>query len=140
MKAERVFVDTNIFLYAASRAPEDFRKKELAAEVIRRPGLIVSSQVIQEFISAALRRPALGLGETQIDVWLGYFKPEQVQVLTLPVIRHAVDLRRRYQLSHWDSTIIAAALAADCRTLFSEDFSNGQTFDSLTVQNPLIEN
>jgi predicted nucleic acid-binding protein len=138
MDMERVFVDTNVFLYAASMAPEDARKKQLAAEVIRQPGLVVSSQVIQEFISAALRRPALGLGEAQIDVWLGFFSPEQVQVLTLPVICHAVTLRRRYQLSHWDSTIIAAALAAGCRTLFSEDLTHGQIFDSLTVQNPLL--
>jgi predicted nucleic acid-binding protein len=135
---ERFFVDTNVFLYAASMAPEDARKKQLAAEAIRHPGLVVSSQVIQEFISAALRRPALGLGEAQIDVWLGFFLPEQVQVLTLPVIRHAVTLRRRYQLSHWDSTIIAAALAAGCRTLLSEDLTHGQVFDSLTVQNPLL--
>jgi predicted nucleic acid-binding protein len=135
---ERVFVDTNVFLYAASMAPEDARKKQLAAEVIRQPGLVVSSQVIQEFISAALRRPALGLGEAQIDVWLGFFSPEQVQVLTLPIIRHAVTLRRRYQLSHWDSTIIAAALAAGCQTLHSEDLTHGQIFDSLTVHNPLL--
>lgn len=138
MDMERIFVDTNVFLYAASAAPEDARKKQLAAEVIRRPGLVVSSQVIQEFISAALRRPALGLGEAQIDVWLGFFAPEQVQVLTLPVIRHAVALRRHYQLSHWDSTIIAAALAAGCATLFSEDLSHGQTIDSLTIRNPLL--
>ncbi|NQX00329.1 PIN domain-containing protein [bacterium] len=138
METERVFVDTNVFLYAASMAPEDARKKELAAKVIHHPGLVVSSQVIQEFISAALRRPALGLGEAQIDVWLGFFSPEQVQVLTLPVIRHAIVLRRRYQLSHWDSTIIAAALAAGCGTLFSEDLSHGQVFDSLTVHNPLF--
>jgi predicted nucleic acid-binding protein len=135
---DRIFVDTNLFLYAASMAPEDARKKELAGEVIRHPGFVVSSQVIQEFISAALRRPALGLGEPQIDVWLGFFAPEQVQLLTLPVIRQAVALRRRYQLSHWDSTIIAAALAAGCRTLYSEDLSHGQIFDSLTVQNPFL--
>ncbi|MEX1115465.1 MAG: PIN domain-containing protein [Akkermansiaceae bacterium] len=134
---DRVFADTNVFLYAASMAAEDARKKQLSAAVIRHPGLIVSSQVLQEFISAALRRPALGLGEAQIDVWLG-FLPEQLQLLTLPVIRHAVMLRRRYQLSHWDSTIVAAALAAGCHTLYSEDLSHGQIFDSLTIQNPLL--
>jgi predicted nucleic acid-binding protein len=138
MAWERIFVDTNIFLYAASTAPQDARKSQLAAEVIRHPALVVSSQVIQEFIAAALRRPALGLGEPQINAWLGFFTPEQVQLLTLPVIRHAVALRRSFQLSHWDSTIIAAALAAGCRILFSEDLSHGQVFDSLTVQNPLL--
>lgn len=138
MESGRIFVDTNLFLYAASMAPEDAAKKVIAAEVIRNPGLVISSQVIQEFISAALKRPRLGLGEAQIDVWLGFFTPDQVQVLTLPVIRQAVALRRRYQLSHWDSTIVAAALAAGCDILFSEDLSHGQMFDTLTVCNPLV--
>lgn len=138
MASQRIFVDTNVFLYAASTAPQDARKRQLAAEVIHHPALVVSSQVIQEFIAAALRRPALGLGEPQINAWLAFFTPEQVQLLTLPVIRHAVALRRSFQLSHWDSTIIAAALAAGCHTLFSEDLSHGQVFDSLTIQNPLL--
>ena len=135
---QRIFVDTNVFLYAASVAPEDARKKQLAAEAIRHPGLTVSWQVIQEFISAALRRPALGLGEAQIDVWMAFFRPEQVQVLSLPVIRQAVDLRRRFQLSHWDSTIFAPALAAGCERLVSEDLSHGQTIESLTIHNPFL--
>lgn len=138
MEFGRIFVDTNLFLYAASMAPEDAGKKAIAGDVIRNPGLVISSQIIQEFISAALKRPRLGLGEAQIDVWLGFFTPNQVQVLTLPVIRQTVALRRRYQISHWDSTIVAAALAAGCDTRFSEDLSHGQTFDALTVCNPLI--
>lgn len=104
----------------------------------RHPGLVVSSQVIQECIAAALRRPTLGLGESQIEVWLGFFAPEQVQLLTVPVIRQAVALRRRYQLSHWDSTTIAAALAAGCHTLYSEDLSHGQTIENLTIRNPFL--
>ena len=138
MKSDRFFVDTKLFLYAASMAPEDRRKKKLAAELIKRPGLVISSQVLQEFISAALRRPALGLAEPQIDAWLEFFVPEQVQLITLSIIRDAVELRRHFQLSHWDSTIVAAALAAGCDTLFSEDLSHGQTFGPLSICNPLL--
>ncbi len=54
-------------------------------------------------------------------------------------IRKAIDLAKRYSLSHWDSLIIAAALLADCQTLFSEDMQHGQVFDNqLTVTNPFL--
>ena len=45
----------------------------------------------------------------------------------------------RYHLSYWDALIAAAALAANCDTLYSEDFQNGQAFEGkLTVSNPFV--
>jgi predicted nucleic acid-binding protein len=42
-----------------------------------------------------------------------------------------------YQLSHWDALIVAAALEADCRLLYSEDMQHEQVFDGrVTVKNP----
>jgi predicted nucleic acid-binding protein len=61
----------------------------------------------------------------------------EVVPVDVATIRKAIDLAKRYSLSHWDSLIIAAALLADCQTLYSEDFQHGQLFDNqLTVQNP----
>lgn len=41
------------------------------------------------------------------------------------------------QISNWDALIIAAALLADCDTLYSEDMQHGQVFESsLTIINP----
>jgi len=61
----------------------------------------------------------------------------EVVSLDANTIREAIRLAARYQLSHWDSLIIAAALLAGCDTIFSEDFQPGQVFDErLTVVNP----
>jgi predicted nucleic acid-binding protein len=46
--------------------------------------------------------------------------------VTLELVMAAVALRRRQHLSHWDSTIVAAAQELGCTTLYSEDFSDGQ--------------
>jgi predicted nucleic acid-binding protein len=60
--------------------------------------------------------------------------------VTADTIREAVRLAVRYQLSHWDSLIVAAALLADCETLYSEDLQHRQVFDDrLTVINPFVE-
>ncbi len=55
------------------------------------------------------------------------------------MVKEAIALGERYQLSHWDSLIVAAALRANCDTLYSEDMQHGQLIDGrLTVINPFI--
>ncbi len=42
--------------------------------------------------------------------------------------------------SRWDVLIVAAALATDCDTLYSEDMQDGQVFEGrLTVKNPFAD-
>ena len=43
----------------------------------------------------------------------------------------------RLGLSYWDCLIVAAAQAAGCDYLLSEDLQDGQRLDSVTVINPL---
>jgi predicted nucleic acid-binding protein len=66
--------------------------------------------------------------------------PRASLVRVLPVTHElvvaAVILRRRYHISHWDSTIIAAAQELGCKTLYSEDLNHGQDYDGVRIQNP----
>lgn len=48
-------------------------------------------------------------------------------------------LRRKYQLSQWDATIIAAAAALGCKTVYSEDMNDGQVYEGVQVVNPFRE-
>jgi predicted nucleic acid-binding protein len=60
--------------------------------------------------------------------------------VTADTIREAVRSASRYQISHWDSLIVAAALLAECETPYSEDLQHRQVFDDrLTVINPFAE-
>ena len=56
--------------------------------------------------------------------------PQHTTVLT------ALDLSRRYCLSHWDSMLLAACLEAGVTTLYSEDLSHETRYDSVLVVNP----
>lgn len=135
MTAE-VFLDTNVLLYACSASPEDAAKKERAGELILHENFGLSSQVIQEFISNALRKPALGIGESAIDAVLELASQAPCQPVDLELVIRATTLRRRHQLSHWDATIVAAALALGCHTLYSEDLSHERVLEGLHVVNP----
>jgi len=47
-----------------------------------------------------------------------------------------LQLTHRHALSWYDSLIVAAALEADRRTLYTEDLQHGQKFDNLHIRNP----
>jgi predicted nucleic acid-binding protein len=92
--------------------------------------------VLQEFIANALRKPQLGITEANIDATLRMAAMIRVQPITHEVIVSAVILRRRYPLSHWDATIIAAAAELGCGTVYSEDMGDGQDYGGVRVVNP----
>lgn len=133
---KRAFFDTNIFLYAYSLDPADAAKGIQAREFLSEYQPVLSTQVLQEFISAALRKPRIGITEEKIDLVLELTAPFPFVPLSHDLILHATLLRRHYSISHWDSTIIAAAHASGCETLYSEDLQHGFTHDHLTIVNP----
>lgn len=130
------FLDSNVLLYAFSFAEEDASKREVSRKLLLQDGVGISAQVIQEFINSALRKPALGISETGIDVMIEFASELPVVSVSYEVIAKAVGLRRSFQLSHWDSTILAAAEAMGCSVLYSEDLSHGQSFGQVRVINP----
>jgi predicted nucleic acid-binding protein len=55
---------------------------------------------------------------------------------TSELVRAAIALHDRYQLSYWDAAILAAAKQMGCRAVYSEDLNAGQDYDGVTVVNP----
>jgi len=51
----------------------------------------------------------------------------------------ALDVAERFQLSHFDAQIIAAAKRMECATLYSEDLNHGQDYAGVRVVNPFKE-
>ena len=54
------------------------------------------------------------------------------------LVLDAVQIGERFQLSHFDSQILAAAKRMGCATLYSEDLSHGQDYDGVRVANPFF--
>lgn len=133
-----VFLDANILLYACSSAPADRAKQQRAETLVLNTPFVLSAQVLQEFIANALRKKALGITEANIDATLELASHVRVLPVTHELILIAVAIRRRFQVSHWDSTIIAAANELGCKTLYSEDLNHGQDYDGVTVMNPFL--
>ena len=138
MSAE-AFIDTNVFVYHLDST--DKRKHAIAERIIR-DGLAsgnacISFQVVQECLNTALRKAEVAL---DTDAARSYLDTVLIPLLQVPasaaLYHRALDVRTRWQFSFYDSLIVAAALAAGCSRLVSEDLQHGQRIDSLTVHNP----
>jgi predicted nucleic acid-binding protein len=131
-----VFLDSNVLLYSCSAAAEDAGKRRVAEDLILNHPFAISAQVLQEFIANALRKPRLGITESNIDATLQLAAMVRVQPITHELVVSAVMLRRRFQLSQWDATIVAAAAELGCKTVYSEDMNDGQDYAGVRVENP----
>ncbi len=132
----RTFFDTNILLYAIDRAGPV--KQEIAIRLIEthaknRTG-IISTQVLQEFHSAATRK--LGIDAKVSRQHLRDFRVFDIVQITPELIETGIDTSLLHQTSFWDGLILAAASAANANELLTEDLSHGQTIDGITVRNP----
>ena len=132
------FIDTNILLYAGSNAPADAPKKRIACALLGELDFCLSSQVVQEYLSNALNKKSLGISTTQIEKLLESLQDVTVLAVSYLLILDAWKLRSAFKVSHWDSTIIAAALSLGCVTLYSEDMSHGQNYGGVRVINPFL--
>ena len=126
------FFDTNVLVYIASGDPA----KADRAEAIIGNGGVISVQVLNELTNVARRKMLLSWPE--IRSFLSVLRSLlTVQPITVETHETGLALAERYNLSTYDAMIVASALHADCKTLWSEDMQHGMEFDEgLRIVNP----
>ena len=136
MSDSHVFVDTNILVYAHDLDAREKRetakqKVEMLWQAVYPPA--ISIQVLQElYVNLNKKKIAI---ETAQELVVGYLCWEVIEN-SVELFKQSLDIQRRYKLSFWDSMIIAAAIKARAKEIWSEDLSHGQIFDGVEVVNP----
>ena len=131
--SDKVFFDTNVLLYTIGQ--HDARTP--AAEALLSHGGIISVQVLNELASVARRK--LRMPWPDVTEALGAIRILCTPPIPITAEVHdaAVRLAEQYGFHINDALIVAAALEADCATLYSEDLQSGQVIDGrLTIRNP----
>jgi len=132
MNAERPFIDTNVLLYLLS---EDCGKADVAEALLNQGG-IISVQVLSEFTSVCARKLKMNYEEIR-EILATIRVVLDVRDLTPAIHETALDIAERYGYSFHDSMILAAALDAGCRHVYTEDLHAGQHIkDKLMIVNP----
>jgi predicted nucleic acid-binding protein len=126
------FFDSNVLLYATSL---DRIKADRVGSLLDGGGTI-SVQVLNEIAHVSRRKFKMSWADTKSFLST---VSDLLSIEPLTVETHAASLRlaERYGLAIYDSMIVAAALQADCDTLWSEDMHDGLVVDvKLRIVNP----
>lgn len=132
----KVFIDTNIIVYAADKQDKKRNKlaRKLLKEVEQSSSGVISTQVLQESFLAFTKKLAIeALQAKQIVERLTSFETVVIQI---PAISKAIDISILNRISFWDALIIAAAESAKCEIVYTEDLNDGQMISGVRVVNP----
>lgn len=139
---DRIFVDTNVLVYAYDRS--EFEKQQKALQILDRLAIsgigVISTQVLSEFFVAITRKIAVPLSIDQAyDRIKIYLRSWTVLNLTGMIVLESVRGVREHQLNYWDSQIWATALLNQTPVIFSEDFHDGVVIEGVRFVNPFGE-
>ena len=120
---DKVFVDTNIFVYLYS-VDED-EKCTRAFDALERHNCVTSTQVLNEFANFCIKKWKLVLSDI-LPALNEICTACTIQYIDEGTVRQALEMHGRYGYSYYDCLMLASALSSGCKYLFSEDMSDGQ--------------
>lgn len=139
MSGVEAFLDTNVLVYAFLE--EEPVKQGKARELLLRPKamttLVVSSQVVQEFVAVGLRKFKKTMKPEDMRDFLDQMLLPLCRIWSsADFYREALATQTATGLSWHDSLILQGALECRAPKLYSEDLQEGYRYRSVTVVNP----
>jgi len=140
MSGDKVFLDTNIIIYAYDLSHKEKHGKALEIiEALWTSGLgVVSTQVLQEFFYSVTKMIPRPLDVKAVLEIIKDFLKWEVVVNNGDSIIEAIEIYQKYKYSFWDSLIITSAIRGGANLLISEDFSHGQIIKGIKITNPFM--
>lgn len=137
----KIFVDTNIIIYAHDL--DSGPKHDIATTIIEdlweEKSGIISTQVLQEFYVNITRKIATPLPPAEARGVIENYLVWHVELDGPETILLASEIEERYNLSFWDSMIVAAARNAEAEKILTEDLNPGQIVEGILIENPFSE-
>lgn len=129
----KVFIDSNIIVYLVDNRSKEKTKK---AQDFLSPDFFISTQVIAENVNVCLKKLHLNK-ETTFDFARRILNRFRILQITEATLLKSFEISIKYQLSSWDSIIIATAILNNCSIIYSEDMQDGLIVEnSVTIINP----
>jgi predicted nucleic acid-binding protein len=138
MNGGKAFFDTNVLLYMYGGDPaKRALARGLVATYSSAGGMLLSTQVVQEFYTAGSRK--VGMPRHELKQAIQTFLELPLVVLRASHITTAIENEERYQISFWDALIVAAAQSGGAEVLYTEDLNHGQKYGTVIARNPFLE-
>jgi predicted nucleic acid-binding protein len=135
---DKVFLDTNIIVYAHDRSSgeKNATAKEIMGYLWESKKGVISVQVLQELFVCVTQKIVNPLQIKNARVILEYLSTWEVVVNDMHITMQAIDLQEKFKFSFWDSMIIQAAVQGQVGILLSEDLPDGQVVMGTKILNP----
>jgi predicted nucleic acid-binding protein len=133
-----VFVDTNVLVYARD-AGEKIKQPKAQAwleHLWRTRSGRLSYQVLSEYYVTVTGKLDPGLPPEVARADVRNLLAWRPVVVDDSILEEAWALCDGHSLSLWDALILAAAAAARCEQVLSEDLADGETYGNVAVVNP----
>jgi predicted nucleic acid-binding protein len=140
MKGDKVFLDTNLLLYAYdSGSPAKHAVAVRILEELWKSGSgILSIQVLQEFFINVTKKIPKPLPVAVAREIVEDFLRWKVVPVDGRTILRAIDLHEKHKYAFWDSLVIQSAIEGGAVWLYSEDLKDGQRIGDVTIRNPFL--
>ena len=137
---DKVFVDTNILVYAHDLDAGD--KHSLAGDIVSelwesRNG-VLSTQVLQEFYVTLTRKVSSTLSKLEARKLVQKYSNWHVVLNDPLIIVQASEIEESYNLSFWDALIVSAAYSQNVPMILTEDLNHGQIIEGILIENPFV--
>lgn len=135
----RVFLDTNVLVYADDLSSPEKRKaaQSIIEDCLLKQSGVLSTQVLQEFFAVSVGK--LGVAPEAARRKVELFSSLEVFPIGVEDILGAIDLHRLHGYSFWDSLILRAALESGCTVCYTEDLDHGRQIGGMKIVNPFLE-
>ena len=136
--SDRIFVDTNVLIYAHDRnAGEKYASALAVMEDLWTAGIgVLSTQVLQEFYVNITRKIPVPIPKATASVYVQRYFLWRVVAVTPPTILRAFEIEGQCKISFWDAMIVSAAVEAGSTKILSEDLNAGQMIAGIPIENP----
>jgi predicted nucleic acid-binding protein len=140
MSGNRMFVDTNVFVYAhdVTAGDKHVRARALLEDLWDSREGCLSVQVLQEFFITTTRKTPKPLDASAAARIINDLALWHVHAPSARDVLAAIDIHQQTGASFWDALIIRSAQELNCQTLYSEDLNSGQEYAGVRVSNPFL--
>jgi predicted nucleic acid-binding protein len=137
---DRVFVDTNILIYAYDLASGVKRKRAVeAVKALWETGNgVLSTQVLQEFYVNVTRKIGHPITPDKARSILATYLAWPVEMIRPDSVLTASEIQQRHKISFWDAMIVVAAIQSGAMKILSEDLNHGQLIEGVLIENPFV--
>ena len=137
---DKIFVDTNILVYAHDLAAGD--RHNQASTIIENlwdtNAGVISTQVLQEFYVTVTRKIVKPLDHLRAREIIRNYLVWPMHLNDADTVLLASEIEVRNNLSFWDGLIVAAAQLLHVDKIFTEDMNHGQRIEGILIVNPFL--